>query len=58
MRQIKPAHRIDVAARAVDIDFVWRERAKQVVKARRQIAQTGAQIQNVRGGENRNATRL
>jgi len=58
VRQIKPAHWINVAARAVNFGIVWRERAKQVVKARRQIAQTGAQIQNVRGGENRNATRL
>ena len=47
-----------MAARAVDIGFVWRERAKQVVKARRQIAQTGTQIQNVWGGKDRNATWL
>ena len=47
MRQVEPADRVDVAARGVNIKFVSRQRAKQIVKARRQIAQTGAQIENV-----------
>ena len=44
MRKIEPAHWVDVTARGVYGGFVRRQRAKQIIKARRQIAQTGAQI--------------
>ena len=47
VRKIEPTHRIDVAARGMNIGFVSRQRTKQIVKTGRQIAQTGAQIQNV-----------
>ena len=58
VREIEPAHRVDVTARAVNDGFIRRQGAKQIIKARRQIAQPGAQIQNVRGRKYRDATWL
>ena len=58
MRKIEPAHRVDVTARGVNGGFVRHQRAKQIIKAGRQIAQTGAQIQNIRGRKYRDATSL
>ena len=40
VRKIEPAHRVDVTARGVNGGFVRRQRAKQIIKAGRQIAQT------------------
>jgi hypothetical protein len=45
-----------VTARGVNGGFVRQQRAKQIIKAGRQIAQTGAQIQNIWSGEYRDAT--
>ena len=56
VRKIEPAHRVDVTARGVNSGFVRQQRAKQIIKAGRQIAQTGAQIQNIWSGEYRDAT--
>ena len=47
-----------MATRCVNIGFISRQRAKQVVKAGRQIAQTRAQIQNVWRREYCDASRL
>ena len=58
MREIEPAHWVDVTARGVNGGFVWRQRAKQIIKAGRQIAQTGAQIQNIWRRKYRDATWL
>ena len=58
VREIEPAHRVDVIARGVNGGFVRRQGAKQIIKARRQIAQTGAQIQNIRGRKYCDATWL
>jgi len=58
VREIEPAHWVDVAARGVNGGFVRPYGAKQIIKAGRQIAQTGAQIQNIRGGKYRDATWL
>jgi len=55
VRKIEPTHRVDVAARGVNIGFVRRQRTEQVVKAGRQIAQPGAQIQNIWGRKYRDA---
>lgn len=51
VRQIEAVHRVDVTACGVNGGFVREQRAKQIVKARRQIAQTRAQIQNIWSGE-------
>ena len=56
--EIKPAHRVDVTARGVNVGFVRRQGAKQIVKAGRQIAQTGAQIQDIWSRKYRDATWL
>ena len=58
VRKIEPAHRVDVTARGVNGGFVRQQRAKQIIKARRQIAETRAQIQNIRRREDRNTTWL
>jgi hypothetical protein len=42
----------------VNVGFVRRQRAKQIVKAGRQIPQTGAQIQNIWSRKYRDATWL
>jgi hypothetical protein len=58
VRKIEPAHRVNVTARGVNVGFVRRQRAKQIIKTGRQIAQTGAQIQNIRSRKYRDATWL
>ena len=58
MREVEPAHRVDVTTRGVNVGLVRRQRTKQIVKAGRQITQTGAQIQNIRGRKYRDATWL
>ena len=58
VREIEPAHWVDVAARGVNGGFVRPQGAKQIIKAGRQIPQTGAQIQNIRGRKYRDATWL
>lgn len=58
VREIEPAHWVDVTARGVNGGFVRHQRAKQIVKAGRQIAQAGAQIQNIRRRKYRDATWL
>ena len=58
VRKIEPAHRVDVTARGVNGGFVRHQRAKQIIKAGRQIAQTGAQIQNIWRRKYRDATWL
>ena len=58
VREIEPAHWVYVTARGVNGGFVRRQRAKQIIKAGRQITQTGAQIQNIRGRKYRYATWL
>lgn len=58
VREIEPAHWVDVTACGVNGGFVRRQRAKQIIKAGRQIAQTGAQIQNIWGRKYRDATWL
>ena len=45
VREIEPAHWVDVTARGVNGGLVRRKRAKQIIKAGRQIAQAGAQMQ-------------
>ena len=56
VRKIEPAHWVDVTARGVNSGFVRHRRAKQIIKAGRQIAQTGAQIQNIWRRKYRDAT--
>ena len=58
VRKIEPAHRVDVTARGVNVGFVRQQRAKQIIKAGRQITQTGPQIQNIWGRKYRDATWL
>ena len=55
MRKVEPTHRVDVATCGVNIGFVSRQRAEQVVKAGRQIAKAGAQIQNIWSRKHRDA---
>jgi hypothetical protein len=47
-----------VTARGVNGGFVRQQRAKQIIKAGRQIAKTRAQIQNIWSREYRDATWL
>src|SRR4051812_10316497 len=47
-----------MTARRVNVGFVRRQRAKQIIKSRGQIAQTGAQIQNIWSRKYRHATWL
>jgi hypothetical protein len=58
VRKIEPTHWVDVTARGVNGGFVRRQRAKQIIKAGRQIAQTGAQVQNIWRRKYRDATWL
>src|SRR5438128_10441728 len=47
VRKIKPVHRIDVTARAVNLRLIERERAEETVKPRSQKPPARAQIENV-----------
>ena len=58
VRKLEPAYWVDVTARGVNGGFVRRQRAEQIIKAGRQIAQTGAQIQNIWCRKYRGATWL
>src|SRR2546423_7570306 len=58
MAQIKIADRIDVSARIINTSIANRKRAEEIEKTGHEIAQARTQIQDIRRGNNREATGL